>query len=117
MCVGAEQCIAAAVGQTRGCSGCRDTASGRARVGLHQLVGQGVLARKGCSRGCILCGSHRGTCLIAAVAAAYILVAVSALATELGSLPAKYRLPAGTKKCGRASLDVSRRGTCRPVRV
>ena len=46
--------------------GCRGAGSGRARVGRHKLVGQGVL--------------------VVAVAAAYSLVAVAALATWLGSL-------------------------------
>ena len=46
--------------------GCRGTGNGRARVGRHKLVGQIVL--------------------VVAVAAAYSLVAVAALATWLGSL-------------------------------
>ena len=47
--------------------GCRGAASGRARVGPHELVGQAVL--------------------VVAVAAAYSVVAVAALAKWLGSPP------------------------------
>ena len=58
--------------------GCRGTASGRARVGRHKLVGQGVL--------------------VVAVAAAYPLVAVAALATWLGSPPTNISCPQALNK-------------------
>ena len=53
--------------------GCRGTASGRARVRRHKLVGQGVL--------------------VVAVAAANSLIAVAALATWLGSPPTYIACP------------------------
>ena len=55
----------------------QSTAGGRARVGRREMVGQDVLDGNGCSRGRSLCGSHRGTYLIAVVAAAYTLVTVA----------------------------------------
>ena len=57
--------------------GCRGAASGRVRVERHELVGKAVW--------------------IAAVAAAYSLVAVAALVTWLQFPPTKYLLSEGAK--------------------
>ena len=76
--------------------GCRVTAFGRARVGRHKLVGQGVL--------------------VDATAAVHSLAAVPAIVTWFGSPATKYLSPAGTNiNRGRDYLDVSLRMICRPV--
>ena len=58
--------------------GCRSTESGRARVGRHTLVGQGVL--------------------VVTVAAAYSLVAVAVLPTWWGSPPINISCPQALNK-------------------
>ena len=75
--------------------GCRGTASGRARVGRHKLVGQGVLV---VAVAAALSGSRRVTC-------------------HMGGIPSyKYLLPAGTKLNAVAPVWTSLvGGICRPV--
>ena len=76
--------------------GCRGITIGRARVGQHKLVGQGVL--------------------VVAVAAAYSLVGVAVLATWLGSPPIYISCPqAQNKKAVAPACTSPVGGLCRPV--